>query len=302
MYQITPTDKRNINLGDRAFRGGNRATALKYYLKAAENGNDEAMLNCGQIYFEGIFGVEKNDDKAIEWLKKAGQLGNSAAPNNVGYIYGTLGNHMTAISWYEKAANLGDVVSMLNIANTYRQELNNKNKAREWLQKAEKLPDSYSIRKVAEYYFNEDVIETHINKAISLYRKAIRMGDMQACKELGDLYFETEDYENAHHVYQKGANAGNVDCMVEIGLMLFYIPDFFEEAKYWLKKAASKGNISALKVLCDLHEFHGDYATALRWCRKGFLIGEKASVEYLPKIKRRLKKHLPDYKLKLRKV
>ncbi len=299
MPETTPKDKRNIKLAERAFKLGDRATALQYYLKAAKNGNVDAMIDCGRIYFEGIFGVEKNIDKAIEWFKKAGQLGNSAALNNIGYIYGTMEKHQAAISWYEKAANLGDVISMLNLSNTYRRDLQNKTKAREWLKKAESLQDTYSIRKVAEYYFQEDVIKTHINRAISLYKKAIKMGDTQAYKELGDLYFELNEFEDAHSAYQNGAIVGNVDCMVNLGMILLFAPNCFEPSKYWLQKAVSMGDTYAMKMLCDLYEFYGEYAKALRWCRKGALAGEKEAVEYLPTIKKRLKKNKPDYKLKL---
>ena len=302
MYKITPTDKRNINLAEKAFKLGDRATALKYYLKAAENGNDDAMVDCGRIYFEGIFGVEKNVAKALEWFKKAGQLGNSAALNNIGYIYSTMENHKVAISWYEKAANLGDVVAMLNISNSYRRDFNNKSKAREWLKKAESLQDTASIRKVADYYFQEDVIKRHIERAISLYRKAIKMGDLQAYKELGDLYFQLDEYANARKVYQEGAVAGNVDCMVNFGMILSCAPNCFEPAKYWLSKAVNKGDTFAIKMLGDLYEGYGEYAKALRWYRKAAYAGEREAIEYLPTIKKLLKKHKPDYKLRLREI
>lgn len=300
MYKITPADKRNINLADKAFKSCDRVTALKYYLKAAKNGNDDAMVDCGRIYFEGIFGVEKDIDKALEWFHKAGELGNSAALNNIGYIYNTLENNNEALIWYEKAANLGDVVSMLNLSNSYRRDFNNKKKAREWLRKAESLTDTYSIRKVADYYFQEDVIKTHIDRAISLYRKAIKMGDLQAYKELGNVYFQLEEYDEAHCIYQKGANAGNVECMVNLGMMLICAPDCFEPSYYWLTKAVKMGDTYAMKVLSDLYVFYDDYVAALRWCRKAALAGENDAIHDLPIIKKRLKKHLPDYKLRLR--
>ena len=300
MYTMTPTDRRNINLADKALKRQDRVTALKYYLKAAENGNDDAMVDCGRIYFEGIFGVEQDTEKAVEWFKKAGELGNSAALNNIGYIYNTNGNHKAAISWYEKAANLGDVVAMLNLSNTYLRDLNNKSKAREWLKKAESLTDTYSIRKVADYYFQEDVIKTHVDKAVSLYKKAIKLGDTQAYKELGDLFFQIDEYEDAHFYYQKGAAAGNVDCMVNLGMMLLCAPDCFAPSYYWLTKAVKMGDTYAMKVLCDLYEMYGNYAKALRWCRKAALAGEREAIDFLPTIKKRLKKHKSDYKLRLR--
>jgi TPR repeat protein len=191
---------------------------------------------------------------------------------------------------------------MLNLCNTYRHDLRNKSKAREWLKKAESLQDTYSIRKVADYYFQEDIIKTHINKAISLYHRAIKMGDTQAYKELGDLYFELDEYVTARKIYQEGAEEGNIDCMVNFGMILSCAPDCFEPAKYWLMKAVNRGDTFALKVLGDLYEGYGEYAAALRWYRKAAYAGEKEAVEYLPKIKKYLKKHKPDYKLQLRDI
>ena len=300
MYRITPTDKRNINLAEKASERGDKVTALKYYLKAAENGIISAMLDCGCIYFEGRGGVEQDIDKAIEWFKKAGQLGSSAALNNIGYIYGTMGNHKAAISWYEKAANLGDVVAMLNLSNVYRNEYNNKNLAQKWLKKAETLNDTASIRKVAEYYFYEDIVSNHVDKAIKLYKKAINFGDTEAYKELGDLYFEIEDFKNAHDSYRDGATKGNVNCMFELGMMLFHVPNCFDPSKYWLTKAFLSGNRYALRVLGELHEEYGDFPKALRYYRKAVLNGIIDAAENVRKVKKYLKKNKPDYKLRLR--
>ena len=298
--QITPQDKRNLNLAEKASERGDKATALKYYLKAAEVGIVSAMLDCGCIYFEGRGGVEQNIDKSIEWFTKAADNGNSAAMNNIGYIFDTLKKHDKAIFWYEKSAQLGDVVAMLNLSNTYRNSYQDKILAQRWLRKAESLTDTASIRKVAEYYFVEDVVSNHIDKAIRLYRKAIKMGDTEAYKELGDVYFELEDFESAHNAYRDGANRGNVNCMFELGMMLVYVKDCFKPAKYWLEQAFLNGNNYALRVLGELHEEYGDFPRALRYYRKAVLKGITDAAENVTKIKKYLKRHKPDYKLKVR--
>ena len=49
---------------------------IKRLVKAAENGNSEAMIALAFMYTEGE-NVTKNIDKAIEWYKKAAQAGST---------------------------------------------------------------------------------------------------------------------------------------------------------------------------------------------------------------------------------
>ena len=50
------------------------AKAIKYYQRAAELNNADALLELYYIYGEGV-GVEQDDDKALFYLKKAAELG-----------------------------------------------------------------------------------------------------------------------------------------------------------------------------------------------------------------------------------
>ena len=54
------------------------AKAIKYYQRAAELNNADALLELYYIYGEGV-GVEQDDDKALFFLKKAAELGNQEA-------------------------------------------------------------------------------------------------------------------------------------------------------------------------------------------------------------------------------
>lgn len=297
---FSPKDKRNLRLAEKAREHGDTATALKYYLRAAEAGMVQAMLGCGSIYFEGGAGVEENIDESLKWFKRAADCGSTTAMNNVGFLYVTLDRHDEAIVWYERAAKFGDVIAMLNLANTYSIHYHDDKMAQYWLEKAEKLPDTWAIRKVAEYYFLEDVVENHVEKAISLYEKAIELGDAEAFKELGDMYFELNDFESAQKIYHAGANAGSADCMANLGMFLMYAPDSVSEAHHWLSKAVEGGSIFAIKILGDFHKEHGDYPKALRCYRKAVMRGIYEAEDDLIKVKRAIRKHKPNYKLRLR--
>ena len=56
----------------------NISSAFDWYLKAAEQGYDEAQLIVGYMYFTGK-GAKKNPKAAEEWLQKAVAQGNAKA-------------------------------------------------------------------------------------------------------------------------------------------------------------------------------------------------------------------------------
>ncbi len=59
----------------------NDAEAVKWYRKAAEQGDASAQLNLGFMYYKGT-GVPENDVKAYQWFSLAAAQGNSTAQSN----------------------------------------------------------------------------------------------------------------------------------------------------------------------------------------------------------------------------
>ena len=51
---------------------------------AAEQGDTDAQNNLGTCYENGT-GVEKDEQKAVEWYQKAAEQGNATAQYNLGY-------------------------------------------------------------------------------------------------------------------------------------------------------------------------------------------------------------------------
>ena len=56
--------------------------AVKWYRKAAEQGDAEAQNNLGQMYRNG-YGVSKDYSEAIKWYRKAARQGNETAKKNL---------------------------------------------------------------------------------------------------------------------------------------------------------------------------------------------------------------------------
>ena len=59
--------------------------AVEYYKKASELGNSVAMCNLGYCYEKGI-GVEQDISQAIEFYQKSSALGNSRASKNLAML------------------------------------------------------------------------------------------------------------------------------------------------------------------------------------------------------------------------
>lgn len=80
--------------------------ALKWYKKAADQGNTDAEVNLGSLYLNGQ-GVEKNEIQAVRFFKLAAENGNAAAQSNLALMYlsgiGLEQNSVSAIYWFEKA-------------------------------------------------------------------------------------------------------------------------------------------------------------------------------------------------------
>ena len=88
----------------------NAAKAMEWYRKAAELGNAEAQFNLGGVYRDGK-GVPKDAAKAAEWFQKAAAQGLAEAQYWLGRMYhfgkGVPKDSVKAAQWYQKAAAQG---------------------------------------------------------------------------------------------------------------------------------------------------------------------------------------------------
>jgi hypothetical protein len=84
------------NLGQKyenasAFDGSKQA--FEWYIKAAQAGNQAAMVRLANVYEQGELGLPKDQGKAVEWHTKAAQAGNKDAMMRLvnAYQHGELG-------------------------------------------------------------------------------------------------------------------------------------------------------------------------------------------------------------------
>lgn len=97
-------------------------SALKWYLKAADNGHTGAQVDLGWFYQNGQF-VKKDMEKAIALYTKAASQGNPQAQLNLAVLYdegiGVPKDDLLAIKWYKFAADQGSDIAQLNLGIKY---------------------------------------------------------------------------------------------------------------------------------------------------------------------------------------
>jgi hypothetical protein len=106
------------NLGVR-YREGlgvakDEAEAVRWYRRAAEAGNTDAMTNLGFMYRDGR-GIAKDEVEAVRWYRRAAEAGNTNAMTNLGFMYsegrGVSRNMQNAAVWVFKALRAGNEFS-----------------------------------------------------------------------------------------------------------------------------------------------------------------------------------------------
>ena len=96
--------------------------AANWYRKAAEQGHRSAQFTLATMYEYGS-GVERSDEEAFNWYRKAGEQDDAEAQNAVGVAYakgqGTPKDDTAAVLWYQKAAKQGFAKALKNLGDMY---------------------------------------------------------------------------------------------------------------------------------------------------------------------------------------
>lgn len=98
--------------------------ALKWLIKATEAGDPTAKSRLGEYYSHGKGGVQKDQARAVQYLKEAATSGIIMAQFNLGHLFltgdGVPQDSLQAEALFRKAAEKGFVMAMVNLAQMYR--------------------------------------------------------------------------------------------------------------------------------------------------------------------------------------
>jgi TPR repeat protein len=137
-----PSVEQTMQEGWAAYDRHDYAEAMRWYRKAADQGNAAAQTNIGYLYYRG-WGVAQDYAEAMRWYRKAADQGNATAQNNIGELYyfghGVPTDFSQAMIWYRKAADQGNAAAQYNVGYLYDKGLGvtrDPAQARIWMQKA----------------------------------------------------------------------------------------------------------------------------------------------------------------------
>ncbi len=137
---LTPSEM--FEKGYAAVQSFDYQEAVKWYRKAAEQGNASAQNNLGGMYYRGQ-GVSQNYPEAVKWYRKAAEQGHASSQYNLGLMYdkgqGVSQDYPEAVKWYRKAAEQGNANGQNNLGLMYYHGTGvakDMVEARKWFEKA----------------------------------------------------------------------------------------------------------------------------------------------------------------------
>jgi serine/threonine protein kinase/TPR repeat protein len=174
-------------------------------------------------------------DKALTYAKLAANAGNARGMYSVAFILADQGNSQEAASWYEKSANLGYGDAFWNLGALYM-KLGKTESALNWYEKGAKNKNVGSINALGFYYSDK---KGDYSKAITYYKRAADLGSVMGMSNLGLLYEEVNDKDNARKWYTRASDLGSVDASINLGYLYEQNADWPNARKYY-KLAADK--------------------------------------------------------------
>ena len=109
--------------GAAAYQQEEYADAATWFRIAAKQGNVNAQIMLGGMYFQGK-GVLEDDAEAVKWYRLAAEQGHVDAQFILGYRYargnGVPENDTEAVKWYRMAAEQGSAAAQFNLGSMYR--------------------------------------------------------------------------------------------------------------------------------------------------------------------------------------
>lgn len=180
-------------------------------LQKANSGDKNAQYDMGYVYEWGR-GIAENKAMAITWYTKAANNGHLKAMKKLySHYIDKQEDVQTGLVWIEKAAGVGDVQSMTNLGYIYERGSYgcqiNYDKAFYWYEKAAKHNDWYSYGKIGWYYYEGQGTSTNYSKAVECFTIGAEHNDSGSINGLAYCYAYGKgvprDFKKAHELIDK---------------------------------------------------------------------------------------------------
>ncbi|HSJ01896.1 MAG TPA: tetratricopeptide repeat protein, partial [Verrucomicrobium sp.] len=228
MLLLASSGMAQSNIGEREFD----AAALK---QLAERGNADAQFELGIRYLGGE-GLDKDEQKAVEWLTRAADQEKLEAMNALGTMneegVGFPKDEKKAFEWYEKAAKYGFPLAQQNLSQCYEMGKGvekNQAEANKWLERAAHQDFAPSQAMYAFKLERGLGLDKNTRSAAEWYLKAAQNGLIRAMTHLAYLYYTGTgvplDYRRAEAWYRRAARSDDPWARNDLAWFLAVCPD-----------------------------------------------------------------------------
>lgn len=250
----------------------------KWLENAAERGEVSSMYDLGLLYEE-----EKNYEEAEKWYKKALGKNYMIPLSRLGNIYEKKGDYKEAEKWYKKGVQNDNRGAIKSLALLYEREGNSEESEKLLIKLSEKN-DFFGMLSLSEKYHNEKNYE----EAEKIDKKLYELGAVDRINLIGKAEEYKKNYEEAERWYLIGANQGNIESMLNLGIFYDKIKGGKdkEKAAEWYEKAANLNESRAMYLLAQLYQQDfNDMGLAQKWYLRALKNGRMDAKIKLKEIK-----------------
>ena len=250
----------------------------KWLENAAERGEVSSMYDLGLLYEE-----EKNYEEAEKWYKKALGKNYMIPLSRLGNIYEKKGDYKEAEKWYKKGVQNDNRGAIKSLALLYEREGNSEESEKLLIKLSEKN-DFFGMLSLSEKYHNEKNYE----EAEKIDKKLYELGAVDRINLIGKAEEYKKNYEEAEKWYLIGANQGNIESMLNLGIFYDKIKGGKdkEKAAEWYEKAANLNESRAMYLLAQLYQQDfNDMGLAQKWYLRALKNGRMDAKIKLKEIK-----------------
>lgn len=232
--------------------------------------NAEAQYQLGRLYFLNL-GVPSHHDinaEALKWFKKAAEKENLDAINGLGVLYefgrGVEKDLHAALRYYVLAADMGNSQAKVNLGNFYQQGKVLNTDLAISINLFEEANDEGNLDATAALgwaYSRGLGVEKDDAKAQKLLQEAAAKGSAKAQNDMGIIYEEglgvPQNYKEAAVWYKKAANNGHSHSTTKLGWFYesgFGVRQDYSQAKKSYEKAAKQDYPWAMYNLAWVHK------------------------------------------------
>ncbi len=294
-----------VEIGYYYFRKYDYSTAIEWFQKGIDKKYGRAYRALGLRYENGQ-GVPRNVEKALEYFLLAFEKGDPYAAKEISnYYWYNKKDTASAIKWLKNGSNKGIVDDMITLGYIYRTgsygaEINF-DEAIKWLNLAIKT----NIKKTNAFY--EIGLVYHkglkdLRAAINWYKKGVDLKNWYCSEELGNIYFNLKEYQNAIDAYKITTDGDyygdySVSAMYNTGVAYFHLGKF-SEAMQCFKKVQTDGlallySQKSAAMIAQMYEeglgTQKDYVEAMNWYKTSYNIkGEEIDKALKNKVKEKI--------------